>query len=519
MSKKVIITNFVVLNSKYGSEGVTKIETALKALITSDAGRGFETSVVDVANAAAMTKVGGKKVTDPSSPKQNKDAVDAIYRASAPEYLVLLGAPDVIPHIELLNELYGLWDPDKFVPGDLPYACEACYSQNVQDFIGPTRVVGRIPDLTGANDPAYLLGLLDVAAKWVSRSASDYQSHLGISAEKMKDSTMLSLQRIFGPTAKVNLAPPEGPKWTEAELAAPSHFINCHGEKDDPHYYGRFLDFVCHDAAWIDGKIKEGTVASVECCYGAQLYDPATKTNRQIGIANTYMANRAYGFFGSTTTTYGMHDGHGSADWVCQYFLQHVLGGASLGRAALEARQQFAQGATPLDSADLKTLAQMNLLGDPSIHPVAKTTPHVVVNAEVMRGAAPETANAAAARTDRRRQLFTRGLSIAQTQSVAYLDVKTKPSAFVIKTLRQLAKELQFGQPKILSYRIAGPALPKTSMMKRAFGVAEMLPRPSHLHVVMGKHSESPLKTPQITAVVAKEEGGKIVSYRRLISH
>jgi hypothetical protein len=520
MSKKVIVTNFAVLKNKYGSAGVTRIKSALQAVVAADAARGLATSVVDLGNAAAMRKVGVKEVPKPSSPKQNKDAVDAIYHASAPDYLVLLGAPDVIPHTDLLNPMYGSDDPDRFAPGDLPYACEAPYSRKAQDFIGPTRVVGRIPDVNGARDPAYLLGLLEVAAKWQSRPASDYQSHLGISAAVWNGSTTLSLTRIFGPTAKVNLAPPKGPRWTKADLGRLSHFINCHGAEVDPHYYGqRGNDYpVSHDAAWVDGKIKEGTVASVECCYGAQLYNPAPVPNRQIGISNTYMANRAYGFFGSTTIAYGPADGNGSADLLCQYFLQRVLGGASLGRAALEARQQFAQGAASLDPVDTKTLAQMNLLGDPSIHPVAKTTPHVVVSAKAMRGMTQETANAAAARADRRRQLFTRGLSIVQTQSVAHLDLKAKPGAAAIKTLLQLAKELKRGKAAILSYRIVGPALPKTPRMKSALGVAAMLPQPNHFHVITGKHAKGLSKIPRITAIVAKEEGGKIVSYRRLMS-
>jgi len=520
MSKKVVVTNFIVLKSKYGSAGVAKIKSALKAVIAADAKRGFETSVIDLSNAAAMRKVGGKKVTSFSSTKQNKDAVDAIYRASAPEYLVLLGAPDVIPHIDLLNPVYGSDDPDRFAPGDLPYACEAAYSQNVQDFIGPTRVVSRIPDVASTKDPSYFLDLLDVAAKWQSRSLSDYQPHLGISAAVWVGSTTLSLKRIFGPTVVVKLAPPKGPQWTNAELAPLSHFINCHGAEVDPHYYGQKGNSypISYDAAWVGGKIKDGTVASVECCYGAQLYDPAPVANQQIGIANTYMANRAYGFFGSTTIAYGPANGNGSADLLCQYFLQRVLNGASLGRAALEARQQFAQGAASLDPVDLKTLAQMNLLGDPSIHPVAKSTPHVVVSAKTVHGIAQETANASAARTDRRRQLFTRGLSIAQTQSVAHRDLNIKPGLAVIRKLRKLASELRLGKAEILSYRITSPALPKTPMMKRAFGVTAMRPRPGHFHVVMGKHTESSLKTPQITAVVAKEEGGNIVSYRKLIS-
>ena len=61
MSRKVVITNFMVLKNKYGPTGVNRVNTALKAVIVADRARGLETSVVDLANAAAMRKVGGKK--------------------------------------------------------------------------------------------------------------------------------------------------------------------------------------------------------------------------------------------------------------------------------------------------------------------------------------------------------------------------------------------------------------------------------------------------------------------------
>jgi hypothetical protein len=41
----------------------------------------------------------------------------------------------------------------------IPYACEAPYSQKPQDFFRPTRVVGRIPDVTHGKDSANLVGL------------------------------------------------------------------------------------------------------------------------------------------------------------------------------------------------------------------------------------------------------------------------------------------------------------------------------------------------------------------------
>jgi hypothetical protein len=426
----------------------------------------------------------------------------------------------VIPHIDLLNPVFGSDDPDRLAPADLPYACETPYSQAVQDFIGPTRVVGRIPDVSGARDPAYLLGLLDVASKWQSRAVSDYQAYLGISAAVWKGSTTLSLRRIFGSPVNVELSPPKGPQWLGDELARLSHFINCHGAEVDPHYYGQQgNDYpVAHDAAWVRGKLKEGTVASVECCYGAQLYDPSVLTHPQIGIANTYLANRAYGFFGSTTIAYGPADGNGSADLLCQYFLQRILAGASLGRAALEARQQFAQNVASLDPIDLKTLAQMNLLGDPSIQPVAKTTPHVVQSAKAMRGVSQDTANAVVARSERRRQLFARGLSIAETQSVAHPEEGAEPGAAVRRAMRRLARELGLGEVKILSYRILTPSLPKTRATKAALGLGSRMAPPGRFHVIVSKYAESGLKTPQVAAVVAREEAGQVVSYRQFVS-
>lgn len=55
-----------------------------------------------------------------------------------------------------------------------------------------------------------------------------------------------------------------------------------------------------------------------------------------------------------------------------------MLGGASLGLAALMARQQFVDRTSQMDAVDLKTLAQFYLLGDPSVHPIAEPTATVI---------------------------------------------------------------------------------------------------------------------------------------------
>src|SRR4029453_14340311 len=105
-----------------------------------------------------------------------------------------------------------------------------------------------------------------------------------------------------------------------------------------------------------------GAGAAVECCYGAQLYDSVT-LSLPLPICQRYLIQGAYGYFGSSTIAYGPEEGNGAADLITQYFLLAILDGASLGRAALQARQQFVQQTGELDPVDLKTLGQFNLLG------------------------------------------------------------------------------------------------------------------------------------------------------------
>jgi hypothetical protein len=104
------------------------------------------------------------------------------------------------------------------------------------------------------------------------------------------------------------------------------HFINCHGATADPRFFGQRNSQsenypVAHTARHLDGLVSEGTVVAAECCF------------------------------------------------------ERLLLGAPLGRALLEARQQFVLDTPLLHPSDLKTLAQFSLLGDPSIHPVAPKRP------------------------------------------------------------------------------------------------------------------------------------------------
>lgn len=504
MPDKIIITNDSALKSKYGVQGYAAIKAAVQGLIEADDKRGLKTVYMAVDNASAMGKVGGKVVTDASDPKQNKDAVDAISKKLAADYLMLLGAPDVIPHQDLKNPMYSPGnDDDKEAPGDIPYACEAPYSRSPEDFIGPSRVVGRLPDLLHSTDPQYLVNLLKNAAGYTQRKPADYASYFGISAEVWKASTGLSLQKTFGSNTDMQTIPPKTDNWAKGLISRRSHFINCHGADTDTHFYGQRKDKYppSMNAKLLKGKITEGTVVSAECCFGAQLYDPAN-TDGQPGISTTYLREKAYGFFGSTTIAYGPESGNGSADLLCQFFLQQMLSGSSLGRAALEARQEFARSSPHISPTDLKTLAQFNLLGDPSITPVAGPQMPDIPG------------KGAAQRADRRRLLMTRGMLIAENHPVVRTRGRAKLKPSMAKQMASLARKAKIRKPEMFSLSVRTP--PDHSRLLTKAMIAKSPPAEA-FHVVIGQNNGKGAPVNSVKAVVAKVSAGEIVSVQELI--
>ena len=373
---KIVVSHAGALKAKYGAPGLARIREALDRLVAADAKRGFATCVVFIDRANDMRPY-RKPAGFPATAREAKAAVDAIYAADRPDYLVLLGAQDVVPFQLLSNPLYakGGDDDDYRIESDLPYACDAPFGSDPNDFVGPTRVVGRLPDLVAATDPAYLLKLIRIAANAKTRKPAEYRRYFALSAQKWKASSALTATTVFGDAKSVKTSPEEGPDWTSKRLAPRVHFINCHGNKYGTVYNGqpagRRVSYpIAHQAPWLPGKITNGAVLAAECCYGAQLYDPE-RTEGQEDIAYVYLEEGAYGVFGSSTISYGPYASNDSADLICQYFLAAVLHGASLGRAALEARQHFAEKWSHLNPEHQKTLAQFYLLGDPSVHPVA----------------------------------------------------------------------------------------------------------------------------------------------------
>jgi hypothetical protein len=310
-------------------------------------------------------------------------------------------------------------------------------------------------------------------------------------------STVLSLRNVFG-AAEIHTSPAEGPGWEKAMLGRRTHFVNCHGADSDSQFYGQQGSNypVAHQSKLVAGNVRAGTVAAAECCYGAQLWAPqALDAQEPMPIA--YLRSGAFAFLGSSTIAYGPADTNGDADLLCQYFIDSMLGGASLGRAALEARQRFVRGVTVLTPVNTKTLAQFSLMGDPSIHPV--TAP-----------AATKAVPAKAARAQHRERLLQNAVANLRDTSVTQRDDTYVAPEVQSRLLADLGP-LDGAQTQ--SFTVAPPPL------------ASILPPPpqtaldagARIRVVLAR-SAVPAPGPSIVAVEGREEDGQIVGRRVVLS-
>ena len=452
---KIIITNRSALQNKYGSAGFKKIQTAVKHLIAADKKRNLSSLLVFVDDPSTMKKARGKAIKDVTDPEQYKNAIDRLFNYYKPDYIMLLGATDIIPHCRFRIPIPD--DDDPFVPSDVPYACEAPFSRNAGDFIAPGRVLGRLPDITGINDPTYLISLIQNSINWKPLKSTAYKDYFSLSVKWWQKSTQVSLKNIFQDNKKLRLAPPaEGP-YTKTDLRPMMHFLNCHGGLRTSELYGQPNEKsnsfpVCFESNMMDKKISYGTVAATECCYGGLLYNPNRPNKIHLPIANSYLKNNAIAFVGSTTAAYGPSDSQGGADYIAQYFLIAIQkGGASTGRAFLEAQQRFVEkGDVKMDPTDLKTIIQFLLLGDPSMTPIEdspKTTPGRTPVKSIMNKAAHDTKE----RKERRLKLAEKSVYINNT-SDAPVRIEASVGGVLKTDIKKALRTYKFKDEKKMTY-------------------------------------------------------------------
>ena len=364
---KLIVSNRSALLKKYGEVGLKLIEAAVKQLIAADKRRKITSRLVYL-DQKEVREFHARPISKPSNVRENKNAIDALFRSCDPDYIMLLGSQDVIPHVKLGNLAHD--EDGLIIDSDLPYACDARFSRNPRHFLAPTRVVGRLPDINGGKDPAYIIRLLETATETRPQPRDGFATWFALSAKDWTGSSAITAASLFNEVDALELSPPAGPGKLKDLDRARVHFFNCHGDRGANTFWGQRgnsqpRSFHRSD---VPQKLLPGTFIAAECCYGAEQYAPDRK---QPSISATYLFNGAAAYVGSTTIAYGPETGQDDADLIAQYFVSFVLRGHSVGRAFLEAQQKFIKTSAPrIDSIELKTLTQFLLLGDPSLHVV-----------------------------------------------------------------------------------------------------------------------------------------------------
>ena len=365
---KLVVTNQSALRRLYGGRH-GEVYRALRDLCIADRRRGLDTRVVRLDVKKDMARYRAPRVARALDEPSVKRAIDSLWKSLRPQYLVIVGAPDIVPHQTLAKGIDTT--DDKLIPSDLPYACDAPYSDDATEFVLPTRLVGRIPGITGHKTPTALVAAIRSATRWRPRSRRHYDVPLAVSVKIWKKATTLSLREVFGTARGLQLVPPKSFRWTQRQISRRAHYLNCHGVDGEGVFEGQYGDFypTAHESMYVAKKIREGTVAAAACCYGAQLYDPA-RTGSKEPIVNAYLRYGAYAYFGSSTSVWGSSDVNELGNLLCQMFFHHVRLGVPSGRAVLEARLQYLRTHSPPLPVDLLTVAQFGLFGDPSVHPI-----------------------------------------------------------------------------------------------------------------------------------------------------
>ena len=96
---KLIVTNLSMLRGKYGARW-PRVQAALRGLIQADAVRGLTTRLVGLDDGPVLRRHGVSPVTDAEDYRGYKEAIDALWTAHRPDYVMILGAVDVVPRPE-----------------------------------------------------------------------------------------------------------------------------------------------------------------------------------------------------------------------------------------------------------------------------------------------------------------------------------------------------------------------------------------------------------------------------------
>ncbi|HEU4767612.1 MAG TPA: hypothetical protein VFS77_09560, partial [Pyrinomonadaceae bacterium] len=241
---KLVVTHKRQLSKKYSASDLEKIAKALRSLVLKDKSRGIVTHLVHLDDETDMQKYGLPAVSGTPTANKCKKAIDALFVALSPDYLVLLGAGDVIPFFEVPNPSFAEdGDDDATVLTDNPYASSRKFVKNkLSSYLIPDRVVGRIPDLAGEKpDAGWLLDYVRAAQSWQLQNSKLFVDDLIVCCDSWKKAGAQCVAYLSRKPDRLMISPPivsESPGPLKNRYKARVHMIKCHGAPLDGHFYG-----------------------------------------------------------------------------------------------------------------------------------------------------------------------------------------------------------------------------------------------------------------------------------------
>lgn len=290
------------------------------------------------------------------------NALRKVVDIARPKYLLLLGNEEIIQVAHWENRTS---DGDEDVESDLCYSTldtNSPWDGREYDFAEIMRV-GRVPSYNGAG--------LDVLADYFD-AVKGYAGTLpkvipyGLSALVWKDESNDEYHVLS--KDDVDLSPEVTKDTVARRIPADANllFFNLHGSDNRRFWYGQ--EGGSYPEAFspevIDGR-QNPYFIGVEACYGARYTHGLTPKSSIVLMA---LRNNCLAFLGSSKIAFGTSHPKGScADVVIGNYIKYISNGKSAGDAHLEGLKELCRDRASMDDADIKTLAEFALYGDPSV--------------------------------------------------------------------------------------------------------------------------------------------------------
>jgi hypothetical protein len=288
-------------------------------------------------------------------------ALREVVEVARPKYLFILGNEEIIDVARWENNAE---DGDSTVESDLCYSTldtRSPWDGQKYDFDKTIRV-GRLPTYPGEKFENFK-SYFDTAAANIGRL--DRIVPYGLSALVWEEESNFEFKKVA--PRKVDVSPIVAHSTVSSRMGFESNllFFNLHGSNRAKYWYGQdggnyptaFSPEALHN-------IDRPYFLGVEACYGAR-YLGGLKPKESILL--TAMENKCIAFLGSSRIAFGTTSPSGScADFVIGSYIENVKRGDSAGDSHIAGLKRLTEDWDSMDDADIKTMAEFSLYGDPS---------------------------------------------------------------------------------------------------------------------------------------------------------